>query len=118
LSPRFLVVVPAYNEAASIAEVAGRASRHADVCVVDDASTDATAAACARGRRPPREEHAHRGRDPDGFRTPARRARPPSMDAGPTIWTRSRSWRADADLVGYARGAGAGAASRSRAATG
>jgi dolichol-phosphate mannosyltransferase len=39
-----LVVVPAYNEAASIVEVATRASRHADVCVVDDASTDGTAA--------------------------------------------------------------------------
>jgi dolichol-phosphate mannosyltransferase len=43
LSPRFLVVVPAYNEAATIREVAARASRYADVCVVDDASTDATA---------------------------------------------------------------------------
>ena len=39
-----LVVVPAYNEAATIVEVATRASRHADVCVVDDASTDGTAA--------------------------------------------------------------------------
>jgi dolichol-phosphate mannosyltransferase len=36
------VVIPAYNEADSIAEVAGRAARHADVCVVDDASTDET----------------------------------------------------------------------------
>ena len=40
--PRTLVVVPAYNEAETIAEVATRAARHADVCVVDDASTDAT----------------------------------------------------------------------------
>jgi dolichol-phosphate mannosyltransferase len=39
-----LVVVPAFNEAASIVEVATRASRHADVCIVDDASTDGTAA--------------------------------------------------------------------------
>ena len=39
-----LVVVPAYNEAATIVEVATRASRYADVCVVDDASTDGTAA--------------------------------------------------------------------------
>lgn len=38
-----LVVVPAYNEAQTIEEVARRASRHADVCVVDDASTDGTA---------------------------------------------------------------------------
>jgi dolichol-phosphate mannosyltransferase len=43
LSLRFLVVVPAYNEADTIEEVARRASRHADVCIVDDASTDATA---------------------------------------------------------------------------
>jgi dolichol-phosphate mannosyltransferase len=43
LSPRTLVVVPAYNEAETIEEVARRASRHADVCVVDDASTDGTA---------------------------------------------------------------------------
>jgi dolichol-phosphate mannosyltransferase len=43
LSPRFLVVVPAYNEADTIEEVARRASRHADVCIVDDASTDGTA---------------------------------------------------------------------------
>ena len=39
-----LVVVPAFNEAATIVEVATRASRYADVCVVDDASTDGTAA--------------------------------------------------------------------------
>jgi dolichol-phosphate mannosyltransferase len=38
-----LVVVPAYNEAETIAEVVSRAARHADVCVVDDASTDGTA---------------------------------------------------------------------------
>jgi dolichol-phosphate mannosyltransferase len=43
LSPRFLVVVPAYNEADTIEAVARRASRHADVCIVDDASTDGTA---------------------------------------------------------------------------
>jgi dolichol-phosphate mannosyltransferase len=39
-----LVVVPAYNEAATIAEVVARSRVHADVCVVDDCSTDATAA--------------------------------------------------------------------------
>ena len=39
---RTLVVVPAYNEAETIEELVVRASRHADVCVVDDASTDAT----------------------------------------------------------------------------
>lgn len=40
---RFLAVIPAYNEAATIEELVLRASRHADVCVVDDASTDGTA---------------------------------------------------------------------------
>jgi len=39
---RTLVVVPAYNEADTIEEVVSRASRHADVCVVDDASSDGT----------------------------------------------------------------------------
>jgi dolichol-phosphate mannosyltransferase len=38
-----LVVIPAYNEAETIEEVVTRAARHADVCVVDDASTDGTA---------------------------------------------------------------------------
>jgi dolichol-phosphate mannosyltransferase len=42
VSQRVLVVVPAYNEADTIEEVVTRALRHADVCVVDDASTDAT----------------------------------------------------------------------------
>jgi dolichol-phosphate mannosyltransferase len=40
---RFLAVIPAYNEAATIEELVVRASRYADVCVVDDASTDDTA---------------------------------------------------------------------------
>ena len=39
---RFLVVIPAYNEAASIEQVVQLSRRHADVCVVNDASTDAT----------------------------------------------------------------------------
>jgi dolichol-phosphate mannosyltransferase len=43
VAPRTLVVIPAYNEAETIEEVVRRAARHADVCVVDDASTDATA---------------------------------------------------------------------------
>jgi len=40
---RFLAVIPAYNEAATIEDLVIRASRYADVCVVDDASTDGTA---------------------------------------------------------------------------
>jgi dolichol-phosphate mannosyltransferase len=40
---RFLAVIPAYNEAATIEELVIRASRYVDVCVVDDASTDGTA---------------------------------------------------------------------------
>ena len=43
MPPRFLAVIPAYNEEATIGEVARKARRHLDVCVVNDASTDATA---------------------------------------------------------------------------
>jgi dolichol-phosphate mannosyltransferase len=43
MAPRALAVIPAFNEAATIRELALRAARHADVCVVDDASTDGTA---------------------------------------------------------------------------
>lgn len=39
---RYLVVIPAYNEAASIEQVVQLSRQYADVCVVDDASTDAT----------------------------------------------------------------------------
>jgi dolichol-phosphate mannosyltransferase len=42
MASRFLVVIPAYNEADTILELVDRASRHADVCVVDDASKDGT----------------------------------------------------------------------------
>lgn len=38
-----LVVIPAFNEAETIVELVTRAKRYADVCVVDDASTDETA---------------------------------------------------------------------------
>lgn len=44
-SPRVLAIVPAYNEAGSIAEVIGEVKRFApavDVAVIDDGSTDAT----------------------------------------------------------------------------
>ena len=39
---RTLVVIPAFDEADTIEELVVRASRHADVCVVDDASRDGT----------------------------------------------------------------------------
>lgn len=39
----FCIVIPAYNEAATIAEVVAGASEHAPVLVVDDGSSDATA---------------------------------------------------------------------------
>jgi dolichol-phosphate mannosyltransferase len=72
LSPRFLVVVPAYNEADSIEEVARRASQHADVCIVDDASTDGTAELVARLPRVHVVRHARNthiaGAILDGFR--------------------------------------------------
>jgi len=42
VTPRFLVVVPAFNEASSIEEVVRRVTSHADVCIIDDASTDGT----------------------------------------------------------------------------
>jgi len=46
--PRIAVVIPAYEEAATIAGIARRARRHADaVIVVDDGSRDGTAAAVA-----------------------------------------------------------------------
>jgi hypothetical protein len=46
LSPRYLAVVPAYNEAATLSHVLDELRRHApefDVVVVDDGSTDETA---------------------------------------------------------------------------
>jgi len=43
MKQRFLAVIPAYNEAATIEELVVRASQYVDVCVVDDASTDNTA---------------------------------------------------------------------------
>ncbi len=47
MTPRFLAVIPAYNEAATIARLAQLTQPHADVCVVDDASTDRTASIVA-----------------------------------------------------------------------
>ena len=46
-SPRYLAVVPAYNEAATVGDVVHSIREHAsgfDVVVIDDGSTDATAA--------------------------------------------------------------------------
>ncbi|HEX4886157.1 MAG TPA: glycosyltransferase [Casimicrobiaceae bacterium] len=40
--PRFLVVIPAYNEEGNIEEVVRGAQAHFDVCVVDDNSRDGT----------------------------------------------------------------------------
>jgi glycosyltransferase involved in cell wall biosynthesis len=50
-APRRLAVVPAYNEAASVAHVVGALHEHApafDVLVIDDGSTDDTAAVAHR----------------------------------------------------------------------
>lgn len=44
----YLVVIPAYNEEATIEEVVRLTQPHADVCVVDDASTDSTPQILAR----------------------------------------------------------------------
>jgi dolichol-phosphate mannosyltransferase len=38
----FLVVIPAYNEEQTIEEVVRSAKKYADICVVDDCSTDST----------------------------------------------------------------------------
>jgi dolichol-phosphate mannosyltransferase len=48
---RYLVVIPAYNEEATIEQVVLRSQQHADVCVVDDASTDRTSQIAARLER-------------------------------------------------------------------
>lgn len=43
-APRFAVVIPAYNEVATIADIARRALQHTDrVIIVDDGSSDGTA---------------------------------------------------------------------------
>lgn len=47
-APRFLVVVPAYNEEATIETVVRGALEHAAVCVVDDGSRDRTPEILAR----------------------------------------------------------------------
>lgn len=106
-----LVVVPAFNEAATIVEVATRASRHADVCIVDDASTDGTAALVASLPRVHVVRHARNthiaGAILDGFRYARERGYDHcvTMDAGlshdpdaiPAFLA-----RADSDLViGY-----------------
>jgi dolichol-phosphate mannosyltransferase len=38
----YLIIIPAYNEEETIAEVVRRAGKYADVCVIDDNSKDAT----------------------------------------------------------------------------
>jgi dolichol-phosphate mannosyltransferase len=44
----YLVVIPAYNEEATIEDVVRLTQPHADVCVIDDASTDSTPQILAR----------------------------------------------------------------------
>jgi len=44
---RFLVVIPAYNEEATIEQVVTLSQKYADVCVVNDASSDSTPAILA-----------------------------------------------------------------------
>ncbi len=71
-SSRFLVVIPAYNEADTIEELVNRAAAHADVCVVDDASKDATGEivdATGKAHRIRHETNTHiAGGILDGFR--------------------------------------------------
>jgi len=40
--PRFLIIIPAYNEEATIKEVVTKAKKYADVCVINDNSKDST----------------------------------------------------------------------------
>ena len=100
--------MPAFNEASTIEEVARRASRHADVCVVDDASTDGTAELVAGLPRVHVLRHAKNthiaGAILDGFRHARARAYDHciTMDAGlshdPDAIP-SFAARGDADLV-------------------
>lgn len=48
METRCLVIIPAYNEQETIQEVVSLSLMHADVCVVDDASTDDTPGILAR----------------------------------------------------------------------
>ena len=108
---RFLAVIPAYNEAATIEELVVRASRYADVCVVDDASTDGTAdivEATGRAHCIRHEKNTHiAGALLDGLRFAVAEDYPfcITMDAGlshdPDFIPRFQE-RTDADLViGY-----------------
>ena len=108
---RCLVVIPAFNEADTIEEVATRAARHADVCIVDDASTDETAAIAEKLERVHCIRHARNthiaGAILDGFRYAVERGYDAciSMDAGlshdPDAIPRFQA-RTEADLViGY-----------------
>jgi dolichol-phosphate mannosyltransferase len=69
---RVVVVIPAYNEADTIEELVLRTSEYADVCVVDDASTDGTGdivAATGRAHCVRHEKNTHiAGGILDGFR--------------------------------------------------
>jgi dolichol-phosphate mannosyltransferase len=48
MAHRYLVIIPAYNEEATIERVVRLSKQYADVCVVDDASTDDTPRILAR----------------------------------------------------------------------
>ncbi len=48
MTPRVLVVVPAYNEADTIEELVRRTQPYADLCIVDDCSSDQTPQILAR----------------------------------------------------------------------
>ena len=48
MSYRYLAVIPAYNEEATIEEVVRLSQRYVDVCVVDDASRDRTGEIASR----------------------------------------------------------------------
>lgn len=61
-TPRAMVVIPAYNDGATVADIATRAAEHCPVIVVDDGSTDGTPNALAAAPVTPLSNAANQGK--------------------------------------------------------